>query len=245
MKRIAFALCLLASGVQSALGTCPTYYAPVRPAAYYAPPVTYSPAPTYVAPAPTYVAPAPVAKPAGFQVLVATLAVPLIDYAVKDVFVFTGPPLAIPVSVQVGVSGAGAPALSAIVPLTPPPGPPTRPRDDSLSRALAEDGAADPGPLASRGDTRAPPSGSRESLLAKVVPALRTSCFECHGGGKTKGELALFGPSGELNPVKWSNVLTAVSAPMGRAPDMPPEGRAPLAAEVVEAIWELARLEGG
>jgi hypothetical protein len=167
--------------------------------------VTYVPAPAGVPAA--YVAPAYHAR----EILFADAQVPLFDDRARDTFTFYGPPaFSLPVAggPVVGTDGAGKELALAPARPTLEDGP----RDAPVLSGY-ESPAARPSPAASR------------ARAAPRLPALAASCFDCHGGGKSKGGLALFDPaSGAVSAATdWVKVEEEISA--GRMP--PPAANKP------------------
>lgn len=199
-----------------------------------------------------------------FQKLVLANAVfPVFDTQhVKDVFVFTGPPPALPAGVTVGINAqgqqvqAGLPAASppSPVPAPTPPAAAARKTSDAVRAIVADDEAA--ALLAAVLDGFEPPppppqagpvgggasAGGRAQLLAEAAVSLR-SCAACHTAGvKTSGSVAIFSAPGRLDPnANWNDILAAATSAGGKPAAMPPQGRgSPLSAQELLPVKALA-----
>lgn len=182
-------------------------------------------APAYVPPAPRVYA-APTQHHRGRDVvLFAEAYFPTIDYAVKDVFIFTGPPPALLPGLTLGVNAQGQEVRGLPVVAQGGGEEASPPEQDAVRPVL---GMEDDGDDQSGQDevSRAPKSKARSDAERQFVAALDAACASCHTqGGKVKGEFVLFERKGALaRNLDWK-VIKEVTTPDARTKSparMPP-----------------------
>lgn len=156
------------------------------------------------------------------QILFADVYVPLFDEHAKDVFVFYGAPAFSVAPTPVAALGVDAQGRELTAPLSSP--------------ALAP--AAAFRPLGGYEGEAAKAGTGRPA--AEKLASLKASCYDCHGGGRSRGGFTLFDGSGAVSSsADWKLIKEEIDS--GRMPK-PDARKPPVSAADRE---EIRRLAGG
>ncbi len=146
-------------------------------------------------------------------VLFAEAYYPTIDYAVKDVFIFTGPPPAPLPGLVLGVNQQGQEVRGLPVGQQQAQAQSGDASDESQAQGVRPVLGMEEDQTGGDELARSPKGGARREADGKFVLALENACGSCHGlGGRAKGDFSLFRAKGALaTNLDWKVIKEATT----------------------------------